>query len=231
MWDRKRHRCIEQFFGLCGRRWGWDDFREQHRNMYIIKCETDRQPRLDAWDKCSGLVHWEDPEGWDGEGVGRGDQDGDTCTPMADSCQCMAKPLQYCNQPPIKINKLKKNCSRTFWSIYMPLYRTGKVRVLVAQSCLTLCDPMDCNLPGLLCPWDHLGKNTGGGSHALLQGIFPTQELNLGLLHCRQIPYHMSHQGTPSKGKGKALIYLFFLLFVSKRDPPSVWLKNLLLAH
>ena len=92
----------------------------------------------------------------------------------------------------------------------MPLYRTGKVRVLVAQSCLTLCDPMDCNLPGLLCPWDHLGKNTGGGSHALLQGIFPTQELNLGLLHCRQIPYHMSHQGTPSKGKGKALIYLFF---------------------
>ena len=45
--------------------------------MYIIKCETDRQPRLDAWDKCSGLVHWEDTEGWDGEGGGRGDQDGE----------------------------------------------------------------------------------------------------------------------------------------------------------
>ena len=45
--------------------------------MYIIKCETDRQPRLDAWDKCSGLVHWEDPEGWDGEGGGRGDQEGE----------------------------------------------------------------------------------------------------------------------------------------------------------
>ena len=41
--------------------------------------------------ECSGLVHWDDPEGWDGEGVGRGVQDGDTCTPMADSCQCMAK--------------------------------------------------------------------------------------------------------------------------------------------
>ena len=50
---------------------------EQHWNMYIIKCETDRQPRLDAWDKCSGLVHWEDPEGWDGEGGGRGDQEGE----------------------------------------------------------------------------------------------------------------------------------------------------------
>ena len=34
-------------------------------------------PRLDAWDKCSGLVHWEDPEGWDGEGGGRGDWDGE----------------------------------------------------------------------------------------------------------------------------------------------------------
>ena len=44
-------------------------------SKYTIKGETDHQPRLDAWDKCSGLVHWEDPEGWDGEGVGRGDQD------------------------------------------------------------------------------------------------------------------------------------------------------------
>ena len=40
----------------------------------------------------SGLVHWDDPEGWDGEGGGRkGFRMGDTCTPMADSCQCMAK--------------------------------------------------------------------------------------------------------------------------------------------
>ena len=39
--------------------------------------ETDHQPRLDAWDKCSRLVHWEDPEGLGGEGGGRGDRDGD----------------------------------------------------------------------------------------------------------------------------------------------------------
>ena len=45
--------------------------------MYIIKCETDLQSRLDAWDKCSGLVHWDDPEGWDGEGGGRAVQDGE----------------------------------------------------------------------------------------------------------------------------------------------------------
>ena len=46
--QKKRHRFIEQSFRLCGRRRGWDDLREQHRNMYIIKCETDHQPRFDA---------------------------------------------------------------------------------------------------------------------------------------------------------------------------------------
>ena len=43
----------------------------------------------------SGLVHWDDPEGWDGEGGGRGVQ-GSTCTFMVDSSQCMEKPIQYC---------------------------------------------------------------------------------------------------------------------------------------
>ena len=46
-------------------------------SMYIIYSETDHQPRLDAWDKCSGLVHWEDPEGSGWEGGGRGDRDGE----------------------------------------------------------------------------------------------------------------------------------------------------------
>ena len=45
---------------------------------------------------CSGLVHWDDPEGWYGDGGGRGVRMGNTCTPMADSCRCMAKPIQYC---------------------------------------------------------------------------------------------------------------------------------------
>ena len=49
----------------------------------------------------------------------------------------------------------------------------------------------------LLCPWDFPGKNTGVCCHVLLQGIFPTQELNLGLLHCRQTLYRRSHQGSP----------------------------------
>ena len=45
-----------------------------------------------------------------------------------------------------------------------------------------------------LCPWDFPGKNIGVGSHSLLQGIFPIQGLNLGLKHCRQILYCLSHQ-------------------------------------
>ena len=45
----------------------------------------------------------------------------------------------------------------------------------VAQLCLTLCDPMDCSPPGSSCPWDSPDKNTGVGSHSLLQGIFLTQ--------------------------------------------------------
>ena len=46
------------------------------------------------------------------------------------------------------------------------------------------------------CPWDSPGKNTGVGSHSLLQGIFQTQGSNPGLLHCRQILHRLSHQGS-----------------------------------
>ena len=101
---------------------------------------------------------------------------------------------------------------------------------LVAQSCPTLCDPMDYTVHGILqariLKWvafpcsrylptpgieprspawqaDSLlaeppGKpmNTGVGSHSLLQGIFPTQELNWGLSHCGQILYQLSNQGS-----------------------------------
>ena len=45
---------------------------------------------------CSGLVHWDDPEGWDWEGSGRGFRMGNTCTLMVNSGQCMAKPIQHC---------------------------------------------------------------------------------------------------------------------------------------
>ena len=52
-------------------------------------------------------------------------------------------------------------------------------------------------LTSILCPRNSPGKNTGLGCHSLLQGIFPTQGSNLCLLHCRQILYHLSYQGSP----------------------------------
>ena len=51
------------------------------------------------------------------------------------------------------------------------------------QSCLTLCDPMDCSPPGSSVHGDSLGENTGVGCHFLLQGFFPTQRSNQRLLH------------------------------------------------
>ena len=67
----------------------------------------------------------------------------------------------------------------------------------VTQLCPTLCDPMDCSLPGSSIHGKFHGCGIGVGCHFLLQGIFPTQGLNLGLPHCRQTLYPLSHQGSP----------------------------------
>ena len=70
-----------------------------------------------------------------------------------------------------------------------------KFKVLVAQSRLTLCNPTDCSPPGSSVHGDSPGKNTRVGCHSLLQGLFPTQGFNPGLLDCRQILYCPSHWG------------------------------------
>ena len=59
---------------------------------------------------------------------------------------------------------------------------------------------MDCSPPGSSVHGDSPGKNTEMGFHALLQGIFPTQESNPGLPHCRQILYYLSYLG-PGPGR------------------------------
>ena len=68
--------------------------------------------------------------------------------------------------------------------------------MLVTQSCPTLCWPQGLEPTRLLLPWDSPVKNTRVGSHSLFQGIFLTLGLNFGLLHGRQILYHLSHQGS-----------------------------------
>ena len=75
----------------------------------------------------------------------------------------------------------------------VPPKQRAKVKVTVTQSCLTLCDPMDFTVCGILqariLEWV--------GSLSLLQGIFPTQGLNPGFPHCRWILYQLSHKGSP----------------------------------
>ena len=111
-------------------------------------------------------------------------------------------------------------------------HKTGDVQWSQScQSCLTLCNPLDYTVHGILqariLEWvavpfsrgssqprnqtyvSHIvgtfftswatreARNTGVGSLSLLQCILPTQESNQGLLHCRQILYQLSHQGSP----------------------------------
>ena len=75
--QQKRHRCIDQSFGLCGRGQGgmiWENGTETCILSYVKRITS---PGSMHDTGCSGLVHWDDPEGWDGEGGRRGVQDGE----------------------------------------------------------------------------------------------------------------------------------------------------------
>ena len=86
----------------------------------------------------------------------------------------------------------------------IPFFETQllhQVSFSMSQSCLTLCHPIPWTIVACQAPQSmgSPGKNTGVGSHSLLQEIFLTQGSNSGLLHCRQFLYHLSHQGSPFK--------------------------------
>ena len=65
-----------------------------------------------------------------------------------------------------------------------------------SESCSVVSDSLRPH--GLYSPWNSPCQNTGVGSLSLLQGVFPTQELNPGLPHCRRILYQLSYQGSPA---------------------------------
>ena len=105
------------------------------------------------------------------------------------------------------------NCSPPASSVY-GIYQTRILDkcVLVAQSCPTLCNPMDCS---------SLGSSVHGilqasywsGCHSLLQGILPTQRSNLGVLHCRQILY----QGSPRILEQVAISFYFHPIMLYRK--------------
>ena len=75
--QQKRHRCIEQSFGLCGRGRGRDDLENGIETCIISYVKQIASPGSMDDTGCLGLVHWDDPEGWDGERDARGVQDGE----------------------------------------------------------------------------------------------------------------------------------------------------------
>ena len=75
--QQKRHRCIERSFGFCGRgRWGmiWEN---GIKTCIISYKKWITSPGSMQDTGCLGLMHWDDPEGWYGEGCRRGVQDGE----------------------------------------------------------------------------------------------------------------------------------------------------------
>ena len=69
---------------------------------------------------------------------------------------------------------------------------------------------------GLYNPWNFPGQNTGVGSLSLLQRIFSAQELNRGLLHCRQILYQLSYQRMEDTKNRKTILAHIFNLKIKK---------------
>ena len=89
MQNRKRDTDVQNSFGVCGKRRGWDVLREQHQNMKLSRVKQITSP---------GWMHETSDRGWctgktQGDRVGReegGIGMGNICKSMADSCQCMA---------------------------------------------------------------------------------------------------------------------------------------------
>ena len=87
-----------------------------------------------------------------------------------------------------------------YGSLAPPAGPTRCVPGVLATRCRDSATPLTVTCK-LLCPWNSPGKNTGVVCHSLLQGTFLTQGLNMGLLHCRQILYQLSHWGSPCTWK------------------------------
>ena len=94
---------------------------------------------------------------------------------------------------------------------------------LVAQSCLTLCDPMDCSPPGSSVHEIFQARILKVGCHFLLQGNFLTQRSNPGLLHCRQSPaLQVNSLLTEPPGKRLTLPYLSLKLCSLHSAPQTI---------
>ena len=133
---------------------------------------------------------------------------------VAHSCPTLRDPMD-CSQPGSSILPYFFLCQIKHESFWSPESNPGLIPDVhacsVAQSCLTLCNPIDCSQPArLLCPQDFSNSNTGVGCHFLLLGIFPNQGSNPCLLYCTRILF-------TNETPGKSLIpdtmcYILFMI-------------------
>ena len=108
---------------------------------------------------------------------------------------CSVAALTSAQTLSICASSLNWGCHRTsflevWWGLSELMFKWTLMHMLVAN--------LLSHVQLFVTPWTVLnspGRNTGVGCHSLLQGIFPTQGSNTGLLLCRQILYHLSHQG------------------------------------
>ena len=92
-----------------------------------------------------------------------------------------------------------------FFSPRLSIYMKERV----GQSCQIFVTPWtvsSVSMDKFLCPSNSPGKNTGEDCHSLLQGMVPTQGSSPGLLPCKQILYHLSHQVSPAAATANSLL-------------------------
>ena len=143
-------------------------------------------------------------------GLGRSPGEGNG-TPLR--CSCLENPIDGGAwwATVLGVTKSRTRLRTSLHSLYMAgyltlhqffdqifLYHLFLQWLVLSPSVVYNCDHMDCSPPGSTVHGDFPGKNNEVGCHALLQGIFPTQGLNSGLLHCRRILYRLNYQGSPS---------------------------------
>ena len=146
--------------------------------MYVLTVSSPWSPRPRCW------------KGRDGFSWGMSPWLGTITFPV---CLLLASPVCVCvflRSLPVLIRTpvlLDQGCT------LMTSFNPRKQRKKVKSVSLTLCDPMDCSLPGSSVHGVSR-QDTGVGCHFLLQKIFPTQRWNPGVPHCRQTLYRLSHQ-------------------------------------
>ena len=143
-------------------------------------------------DEMVGWHHWLDGHEFE-QALGVGDGQGSLvcCSPWG---------LKEGHDWATELNIFPSSFSHNMVIRWLPLYANTSLLaqanlLLLVKSYLVMSNSVQPQ--GLYSPWNSPGQNTGMGSHSLLQGTFPTQGSNPGLLHYRQILYQLSHKGSP----------------------------------